>query len=697
MKKVDTEFIRNLAIIGHGGDGKTSITEAALFLSGVNTRLGKVDNGTSLMDFEPEEINRKGSILSSIANFPWGENLIYWIDTPGYANFIGDTKACMRVVDGAVVVVSAPDGVKVQTNTVWDYTNEYEIPKIVFINRMDADRADFESTLKDLEDNFKETRIVPLFYPIGKESDFKGIVDLMAQKAYIFKDDASGKFEKADIPGDLADTVASFRERMVETLLEADDALLEKYLDGKELTDEELISCLKKGTCNRLFVPAICGSAAENIGISHLLDLVATALPSPIDRGPVKGKKPGTDDEITREPSPDAPFSAFAFKTINDPFAGRLTIFRIYSGSVQADTTLYNSTKDVKERIGQIFRLIGKKQEGVGSASVGEIIAAAKLKETMTGDTFCDEGDPIIYEPAKLPNPLITFALKPKSRGDDDKVASALQRLMEEDLTIQLGRDEQTRELLLTGMGQLHIETTLEKLKRKFGVEVDLNIPKVPYKETIKQTKKGVIYRHKKQTGGHGQFAEVHFDISPLPRGSGFEFENALTGMNVPRGFVPAVEKGILEAMKSGVLAGYPVVDVKVRFYDGKSHEVDSSEMAFKIAASMCFKKGIQEANPVLLEPIMKMEITTPEENLGDIMGDINSRRGKVLGMVSKGKYQVVKALVPMAEVLQYAPDLRSMTGGRGNFSMEFSHYEEVPAHLKDKIVAKKKAAEEEG
>ncbi len=696
MKKVDTEFIRNLAIIGHGGDGKTSVTEAALFLSGVNTRLGKVDEGTSLMDFEPEEVKRGGSILASIANFPWEKHLVYWIDTPGYANFIGDTKACMRVVDGAVVVVSANDGVKVQTNTVWDFANEYGIPRVVFINRMDADRANFEGTLEDLRDNFKDGRIVPLFIPIGKESGFKGIVDLLDQQAYLFKDDASGKFEKGEVPADLADTVASFREEMVEALVEADDEIMEKYLEGNELTREELLGCLKKGTCERQIIPVVCGSAAKNIGVSQLLDLVVTALPSPVDRGPVTGKKPGTDEEITRDPSPDAPFSAFVFKTISDPFAGRLTIFRVYSGSVQADTTLYNATKDVKERIGQIFRMVGKKQEGVGSASVGEIVAVAKLKETATGDTFCDEADPIVYEPAKLPNPMITFALKPKSRGDEDKVASALQRLMEEDLTIQLSRDEQTREMLLTGMGQLHIETTLEKMKRKFGVEVDLSMPKVPYKETIKKAKKGVIYRHKKQTGGHGQFAEVHFDISPLPRGGGFEFENALTGMNVPRGFVPAVEKGIIEAMKSGVVAGYPVVDVKVRFYDGKSHEVDSSEMAFKIAASMCFKKGVQEAQPTLLEPIMKMEIVTPEENLGDVMGDINGRRGKVLGMESRGKYQVVKALVPMAEVLKYAPDLRSMTGGRGNFTMEFSHYEEVPANLRDKIIAQQKAAEEE-
>ena len=696
MSNVETKNIRNCAIIGHGGDGKTSITEAILYVSGVNSRLGKVDDGTSLMDFEPEEVNRKGSILASVANFPWSNHLVYWIDTPGYANFIGDTKACLRAVDSAVVVVSANDGVKVQTSNVWNFADEYEIPRVVFINRMDAERANFESALEDIEGNFKGTRFVPIAYPIGKEAGFKGIIDLLSRKALLFSEDASGKFETGDIPEDLTGPVATFREKMIESLVEADDVLMEKYLEGNELTDEELLGCLKKGTSERQFVPVICGSAAKNIGIPQLLDLIVNALPSPVDRGPVPGKKPGSEEEITRNPSSDAPFSAFVFKTLSDPFAGRLTIFRIYSGSVQADSTLYNATRDIKERIGQIFRLVGKKQEGVGSASAGELIAVAKLKETATGDTFCDEGNPIIYEPAKLPRPLITFALTPKSRGDEDKVASSLKRLMEEDLTIQLGRDEQTREILLTGMGQVHIEATLEKLKRKFGVEVDLSTPKVPYKETIKKTKKGVIYRHKKQTGGHGQFAEVHFDISPLKNGEDFEFENALTGMNVPRGFVPAVEKGIVESMQSGVLAGYPVVGVKVRFYDGKSHEVDSSEMAFKIASMMCFKKGVQEAQPVLLEPIMDMEVTVPEDALGDVIGDINGRRGKVLGMDTRGKYQVVKATVPMSEVLKYAPNLRSITGGRGTFNVEFSHYEEVPAQLKDKIIAQKKAAEEE-
>jgi elongation factor G len=696
MSNVETKNIRNCAIIGHGGDGKTSITEAVLYLSGVNSRLGKVDDGSSLMDFEPEEINRKGSILASIANFPWLKNLIYWIDTPGYANFIGDTKACLRAVDSAVVVVAANDGVKVQTTNVWNYTNEYEIPRIVFINRMDADRANFESVFEDIESNFKGIRFIPLFYPIGKEAGFKGIVDLLSRKALLFSEDASGKFEMGEVPEDIAGPVDTFREKMIESLVEADDALMEKYLDGNELTNEELLSCLKKGTLERQFVPVACGSAVKNIGIPQLLDLVVNALPSPLDKGPAKGKKPGSDEEILREPNAEAPFSAFVFKTLSDPFAGRLTIFRIYSGTVHADSTLYNATKDIKERIGQIFRLVGKKQEGVGSAFAGELIAVAKLKETATGDTFCDENDPIIYEPAKLPQPLITFALTPKSRGDEDKVASSLQRLMEEDLTIHLGRDDQTREILLTGMGQVHIEATLEKLKRKFGVEVELSTPKVPYKETIKKTKKGVIYRHKKQTGGHGQFAEVHFDISPLKNGETFEFENALTGMNVPRGFVPAVEKGIVESMQSGVLAGYPVVGVKVRFYDGKSHEVDSSEMAFKIASAMCFKNGVKEAQPVLLEPIMDMEVTVPEDALGDVIGDINGRRGKVLGMDTQGKYQIVKASVPMAEILKYAPDLRSITGGRGTFTVEFSHYEEVPAQLKDKIIAQKKAAEEE-
>jgi elongation factor G len=422
--------------------------------------------------------------------------------------------------------------------------------------------------------------------------------------------------------------------------------------------------------------------------------MMVTGFPSPLESEPVRGKNAKTGEVEEREAKEDGPFSAFVFKTIADPYAGKLTVFRVYSGMINPDSTIYNSTKKVKERIGQIYALEGKKQKPMGLAMAGDIIAVAKLKETTTGDTFCDEKNPITFEATKLPLPIISYALTPKSKGDEDKITSALIRLSEEDPTISLGRDEQTGQVLLSGMGQVHVEVILDKLKRKFGVEVDLSVPKVPYKETIRMAKKGVIYRHKKQTGGRGQFAEVHFDISPLDHGAGYEFENALTGMNVPRNFVPAVQKGIAEAMQGGVLAGYPVVDFKVRFYDGKSHEVDSSEMAFKIAAIMALKKGLREANPVLLEPIMEIEVTVPEENMGDIIGDLNSRRGKVLGVDAKGNHQVIKAHVPMAEVLKYAPDLNSMTGGRGQFSLALSHYQEVPSHLSERIVAQSQKEE---
>ena len=539
---------------------------------------------------------------------------------------------------------------------------------------------------------------MPVQCPIGKEAGFKGVVDLIHKKAYVYQEDGSGKFEQKEVPPDLKGEVDKLRDQLVETAVEMDDALMEKYLESGEISTEELIQCLRKGIVEGKLVPAVCGSSSRNIGIQPLLNLMALCFPSPVEKGPVHGKNPKTGDSVAREPKEDGPFSAFVFKTIADPFAGKLNLFRVYSGSVSADSTIYNSKKEAKERIGQIFLLEGKKQKPVGFASVGDIVAVAKLKETTTGDTFCDEKNPIIFEETKLALPMISYAIAPKTKGDEEKIMSSLVRLHEEDPTILVSRDEQTGEILLSGMGQTHVEVIIEKLKRKFGVEVTLSTPKVPYKETIRGSKTGVIYRHKKQTGGRGQFAEVHFDVSALPRGSGFEFENDLVGMNVPRNFVPAVEKGVHEAMQSGVLGGYPVVDVKVRFYDGKSHEVDSSEMAFKIAAIMAFKKGVQDANPVLLEPIMKVEVTVPEENIGDVIGDLNSRRGRVLGVDSRGNYQVIQANVPLSEMLKFAPDLNSKTGGRGTFSMEFSHYEEVPAQMTEKIIAqvKKEKAEED-
>ena len=694
MKKFPVSEIRNVGIFGHGGDGKTSLAEAILFVTGVNNRLGSVDEGTSVMDFDQEEINRKITIGSSLAHAEWNDHKLNLMDTPGFANFIADARACMRVVDGAVIVVGANSGVKVQTETVWEYAQEFEVPVLIYISKMDMERADFQKVVDDIKKGLSSIHCIPVQLPLGTEAEFRGVVDLIQMKAYLFKDDFSGKFELVEIPQELADEAAKRREEMIETLVETDDQMMEKYLEEGDLNREECYFCLKKGLVERKFAPILCGASTRTMGIQPVLDMVVTGFPSPQEGELVKGKNTRTGEVEEREAKEDGPFSAFVFKTIADPYAGKLTVFRVYSGMINPDSTVYNSTKKVKERVGKIYALEGKKQKPLGLAMAGDIVAVAKLKETTTGDTFCDEKSPITFESTKLPLPIISYALTPKSKGDEDKITSALIRLSEEDPTISLSRDEQTGQILLSGMGQVHVEVILDKLKRKFGVEVDLSVPKVPYKETIRMAKRGVIYRHKKQTGGRGQFAEVHFDISPLARGAGYEFENALTGMNVPRNFVPAVEKGIAEAMQGGVLAGYPIVDFKVRFYDGKSHEVDSSEMAFKIAAIMALKKGLREANPVLLEPIMEIEVTVPEENMGDIIGDLNSRRGKVLGVDAKGNHQVIKAHVPMAEVLKYAPGLNSMTGGRGQFSLALSHYEEVPSHLSERIVAQSQKEE---
>ncbi len=695
MKRFEPSHIRNIGTFGHGGEGKTSLCEAILFDTGETNRLGRVDDGSSIMDFEPEEINRKISISASLSHFEWDKHQFHIIDTPGYANFIAEAKAAMRVVDGAIVVIGGNSEVKVQTETVWGYANEFKVPRILFVTKMDMERANFSKVVEEIKKAFPSQIPIPVQLPIGGEGDFRGVVDLIQQKALFYQEDGSGKFEVKEIPSEMKEEVDRFRENLVEAVVEMDDKLMEKYLESGEISDQELIQCLRKGTLEGRLVPTLCGSSIRNIGIQPLLNLIISCFPSPLERGPVRGVNPKTGEVEWREPKEDAPFSAYIFKTIADPFAGKLNLFRVYSGSISADSIVYNSKKDVKERIGQIFLMEGKKQKPIGFATVGDIVAVAKLKETTTGDTFSDEKKPIVFEETKLPLPVISYALTPKTKGDEEKITASLARIHEEDPTMTMGRDEQTGEILLSGVGQTHVEVIIEKLKRKFGVEVNLSTPKVPYKETIRGSKQGVIYRHKKQTGGRGQFAEVHFDISPLPRGGGFEFENALVGMNVPRNFVPAVEKGILEAMQSGVLAGYPVVDVKVRFYDGKSHEVDSSEMAFKIAAIMCFKKGIQEANPVLLEPIMKVIVTAPDESIGDVIGDLNSRRGRVLRVDAKGNYQVIEANVPMAEMLKYAPDLNAKTGGRGTFTMEFSHYEEVPAQLAEKVIAQAKKEKE--
>ncbi len=695
MRKYETGRLRNVALIAHGKAGKTTLAEAMLFDGGQTDRLGKVDEGTSVMDFEPEEIKRNLSISSSFHHVEWDKHKINLVDTPGDANFIMDTKNSLQAVDGAIVVVDAVAGVEVQTEKVWEYAGQFELPCLFFVSKMDRERANFFQALADIQ-KILTPKAIPIQLPIGAEESFAGVIDLLNMEAIFFENNLSGQMKKAAIPADLLEEARRAREKLVEAIAESEDALLEKYLEGQELSPAELAQGMRKGVLNKAIFPVLCGSGLKNMGIQPLLEAIINYLPSPIDRGAVKGINPVTKEEETRQPTEEEPFSAFVFKTLADPYAGKLTIFRTWSGTLHADSTLYNANKEVKERFGQILQLEGKNQKPIESVGPGDIAAVAKLRETTTWDTICDEKKPIIYQGITMPVPPVSFAVAPKSKGDEEKITSALLRLSEEDPTIRVQRDEQTKELILAGMGQVHVEVTVEKLKRKFGVEVTLKTPKIPYKETIKATKSGIIYRHKKQSGGRGQFAEVHFELAPLPRGKGFEFENALVGMNVPRNFVPAVEKGVLEAMQNGVLAGYPVVDVKVKFYDGKSHEVDSSEIAFKIAASMAFRKGMTETNPVLLEPIMNMEVFVPDEYMGDVIGDLNSRRGRVLAVEPRSKGQLIKAQVPLAEVMKYAPDLTSMTSGRGSFVMEFSHYEEVPAHLAEKIIAAAKSAQKE-
>jgi len=686
MKKYETEIIRNLGMFSHGGEGKTSIVDAMLFLAGENTRLGRVDDGTSLMDYEPEEIERKATISSTLACFDWNKYKINMLDTPGDDNFIYDAKLCMRVVDGAVVVVSAVSGVRVQTEKVWEYANDFSVPVCFFINKMDRERADFGRTVEDLRKNFTDKNIVVLQLPIGSEDSFKGMIDLISMKAYIYKDDQSGNFERTDIPADLASEAAGYREKLVESAVEMDDEVMERYLNGDAIKDEEIEACLKGGIWGRKLAPVMVGAAAKNIGIQPLLDNLVRYFPNPVYVGKVEGIVPATGKPAERQMDAGAPFSAFVFKTITDPFAGKLTLFKVYSGELHPDSVVLNVNKDEKERIGQIFYLVGKKQKAAGFVSVGDIAAVAKLKEAATGDTLCDEKAPIAYSKVALPPPLISFSLHPKSKGDEDKLNTSLGRLIEEDPSIRYSRDEQTKEFIISGMGQIHIEVLAAKMKRKFGVDVELREPKVPYKETIKGRTK-IQGKYKRQSGGRGQYGDCWLELEPLPHGAGFEFVDKIVGGVIPRQYIPSVEKGIVDAMEHGILAGYPVTDFRATVYDGSYHEVDSSDMAFKIAASMGFKKGMEQSQPTLLEPIMKVEVIVPEEFVGDIMGDMNSRRGKIMGVEAKGGNQIVKAVTPMAEMLKYAPDLRSMTGGRGTFTMEFSHYEEVPAHIAQKVI----------
>ncbi len=683
----NAEQLRNVAVVAHGGSGKTTLAEAILLDGKATNRLGKVDDGTSNLDFEPEEIKRRITISTSFHHCDWKKSTINLIDTPGDDNFLSDTKFSLQAADGVVVVIDATAGVKVGTEKVWAFAEEQGLPKMIFINKMDRERADFFKVVEDVS-NALEIKATPLFLPIGAEDKFAGVVDLIKMKAFLYGKDSSGKFETGEIPADMEDVVTEWRETMIENIVEINDDLMEKYLEGEELSAKEIEETLIQGIKTGMVNPILCGSASLNIGVPQLMDLIVQGFPSPLEIGSKQGTKPGSQEEIEMQAAGDAPLSALVFKTVADPFAGKLTLLRVFSGTLKSDSTVYNANKQAKEKFGQLLLMEGKKQQPVESAGPGDIVAIAKLKETSTGDTLCTEKEPIVYKPVEPLPSVISYAVGAKVKGSEDKVFSSLAKLLEEDPTLKLERDQATADTVLSGTGQIHLEATCEKLNRKFGIEVELHPVKVPYRETIKKPVKSVVYRHKKQSGGRGQFAEVHFDVTPLEKGKGFEFQEDLTGMNVPRNFVPAVEKGLNESLHKGIVAGYPVVDLKVRFFDGKSHEVDSSEMAFKIAASMCLKKAVQEATPILLEPIMKIEITVPEDAMGDVMGDLNGRRGKVVGMDTQGKYQVIMAEAPMSEVLRYALDLNSISGGRGSFKLEKSHYEEVPAQLAEKVIA---------
>jgi elongation factor G len=689
-----TANIRNLVLIGHSGCGKTSLAEALLFTAGATSRLGRVDDGSSVLDYEPEEMKRKITISSAFHHYQWKKHTVYLADTPGDDNFLADARAALHVGDGAVVVIDAVDGVKVGTEKVWQAADHYKLPRLIFINKLDRERADFATVMKNVKD-ILEVQAVPLQLPIGKEAGFKGVVDLISLKAYTAA--AGGKLEAGPIPEDLQDEVAELRGDLMNFAAESDDALIEKFLEEGELTPEEIYRGLKIGVLKGAFVPVLCGAAANHqgpVGPSLLLDAINLYLPAPEERGPVLGAKPGSGAEVALEADPDGPLAAQVFKTVADPYAGRLSIFRVYSGTMTADSTVFNVNKEASERYGQLFLLEGKSQKAVPSVGPGAFAAVAKLKETVTGDTLATEAKPILL-PALLPShTMVTFAIEPKKQGEEDKVFSSFSKLIEEDPSLAITRNAETKEILVSGVGAVHIEATAEKMKRKFGVELNLKPPKVPYRETIKATVK-VQGKYKRQSGGRGQYGDTWLELEPLPKGSGFEFVDKIVGGAIPRNFIPSVEKGIVEAKNEGVLAGFPCVDFRVTLYDGSFHDVDSSDMAFKIAGSMGYKKGCELAKPTLLEPIMKLVVTVPEDNMGDIIGDLNGRRGRVLGVEAEGKLQIITAHVPMIEVLLYAPDLISKTGGRGTYTMEFDHYEEVPPQQAEKIIAEAKAARE--
>lgn len=690
MKKYDTERIRNIALVSHGGAGKTSLVEAALFLSGATTRIGKVEEGTTVTDHDPEEIKRQISISTSLAPVEWADHKLNLLDTPGFFDFVGEVASALRVADAALVVVEAVSGVEVGTEKMMAYAAH--LPKVVFVSKMDRENANFTRVLSQLRESFGN-RVVPAQLPIGAFESFKGVIDLVRMKAHLAE--GTGKVREAEIPAELLDEAQGLRDQLVEEVAATDDELTMKFLEGEPLTEEELARGLCSGTAAGKIIPVFAGAATKAIGVAALLDACAQCLPSPASV-PAASAKSAKGEELALPANPAGPLAALVFKTMADPFVGKLTLLRVYSGTLKSDSHTWNSSKALDERIGQLVYLRGKEQITTPEVVAGDLAAVAKLAETQTGNTLCDKDKALVLPGVAFPKPVVTLAIQPKAKGDEDKIQSGLLRLAEEDPTFAVQKSTETGQLLVKGMGDLHVEVITGRLQKKFGVGVELSTPRVPYKETIRGTAKSE-YKHKKQTGGRGQYGHCIIALEPLPSGSGFEFVDKIFGGSVPRQYIPAVEKGIRETLEEGVIAGYPVVDVRVSLLDGSYHPVDSSEMAFKLAASMAFKKGFQEAKPILLEPVMRIEVTVPDDYMGDIMGDMNKKRGKILGMEPTDGVQVIKALAPQAELFKYAIDLRSMTQGRGSFSMEFDHYEEVPPHQAEQIVAAAKKEHEKG
>ncbi len=692
MKVYSGSEIRNVALAGHNDTGKTTLVSQLFFNTGAVTRLGKIEDGTTVTDFDPDEIDRKHSISAAVAFVEWKDTKINLLDTPGFGIFSMEAKGAMRVADSAAIVVSGVTGVEVTTERVWKFADEFALPRLVIVNKMDRERASVSRTLDALQKKFGKN-VVPIQLPLGEEKDFTGIIDLVSMKALTFATDGSGKFESGDIPAKHATEAAQWRERLIEKVAEGDDKLMERFFEQGGLSDEELIDGLKREITHHEIFPVLFASASHNIGGHAILDAFVSLLPSADEAKTIEGKdKKG--EALTFERRAEAFPAALVFKTFSDPFSGRVSLFRVFSGTMKSDTAYVNTTRDHEERVGKLQLLQGKTQIPVPELRAGDIGAVAKLKDTFTGDTLAAKDHQIVVKHIDYPEAAISFAVEPKARGDEDKLGTSVARIIEEDPTIRFARDMQTKEFLLSGQGQLHVEIIVSKLKKKYGVDVILHPPKVPYRETI--TKHADAHgRHKKQSGGHGQFADCKITVEPLPRGADFEFVDEIFGGSIPRQYIPAVEKGIQDARTKGYLAGYPMVDFRVRLKDGQYHDVDSSEMAFKIAGSLAYQQAMEQARPTLLEPIMHVDINAPAEYIGDLMGDLNSRRGRVEGVDAEGDSQTVKARVPLAEMLTYGSTLRSITQGRGSFHMEFSHYEEVPRNLQEKIIAESKKAKE--